>query len=279
MYHRTYSSISALLLFVLFGSPVTSAAEQPIAIFHAFDQPYNDINTIVCQLARQGYSHIQIAPAQRSNDPNSKKPDEWFYRYQPVEYGKIDGRGSETDLKKLIDKARSCDREIKVIADVVFNHMASTNDFQSMDFPEFSKEDFHDQCKINFNDGNRRTEVDCWLGEDLPDLNQSREHVREVQKAHLKKLIDLGIGGFRFDAAKHMPNDVVKEYIDFIDRESNGNTWNYLEVIEDDDTKAEDYNGIAAVEDYILYHSMKQVFDLLETCGHFLQRMSLIHGV
>ena len=79
------------------------------------------------------------------------------------------------------------------------------------------------------------------------------------QKAHLKKLIDLGIGGFRFDAAKHLPTNVVREYIDFIDRESNGNTW-ILSVIEDNDTKAEDYNGIAAVIDFILYRSMKQGF-------------------
>jgi alpha-amylase len=57
-----------------------------------------------------------------------------------------------------------------------------------------------------------------------------------------------------------MPEAVVKEYIDFIDRESNGNTWNYLEVIEDNDTKAENYSRIAAVIDYVLYKSMKDGF-------------------
>lgn len=57
-----------------------------------------------------------------------------------------------------------------------------------------------------------------------------------------------------------MPTEVVKEYIDYIDRESQGKTWNYLEVIEDHDSKAEDYNWIAAVEDFVLYNSMKNAF-------------------
>ncbi|WP_404822251.1 alpha-amylase family protein [Pseudanabaena yagii] len=57
-----------------------------------------------------------------------------------------------------------------------------------------------------------------------------------------------------------MPANVQKEYIDFIDAESKGNTWNYLEVIEDNDTKAEDYNWIAVVTDFLLYNSMKGAF-------------------
>jgi alpha-amylase len=102
------------------------------------------------------------------------------------------------------------------------------------------------------------SEVNCWLG-GLPDLKFT-ENVKTIQKAHLKKLLNLGINGFRFDAAKHMPKEVVKEYIGYIDQESQGKAWNYLEVIEDNDTKAEDYNWIAAVEDFILYNSMKNAF-------------------
>jgi alpha-amylase len=151
MYLKPVSAISAVVLFVFLGVPFALAAEQPIAIFHAFDQSFNDINSFVCQLARQGYSHIQIPPAQKSNP---KQPNEWYYRYQPVEYGKIEGRGSEDDLKNLINKAASCDPKIKVIADVVFNHMASLNDgFTLSSFPEFTPQDFHNNCKINYNDG------------------------------------------------------------------------------------------------------------------------------
>ncbi len=231
---------------------VSFAGEQPIAIFHAFDQQYKHVEGFVCDLAEQGYSHIQIAPAQKSNP----RP-EWWARYQPVDYGVIEGRGSEADLKSLITKAHSCG--VKVIADVVFNHMANMEEFRNLNFPNLSPADFHNSCGINYSDGNRVSEINCWLG-GLPDLDQSRVDVQNIQKAHLKKLLDLGVDGFRFDAAKHMPADVVKNYIDYIDAESWGQAWNYLEVISDGDTSAYDYNWIAAVTDFILYNSMKNAF-------------------
>jgi alpha-amylase len=227
------------------------AAEQPIAIFHAFNQPYKDVEPFVCTLADQGYSHLQISPAQKSN-PSS----EWWARYQPVDYSVIEGLGSAEDLSNLTKKAHGCG--VKVIADVVFNHMADINGDLTK-FPGLSPSDFTTpRCGIDYSDRKRDTEVNCWLGS-LPDLKFT-DNVKKLQKAHLKKLLTLGIDGFRFDAAKHMPQNVVQEYIDYINQESKGNAWNYLEVITDGDTKPEDYNGIAAVEDFVLYNSMKTVF-------------------
>jgi alpha-amylase len=239
------------------------AAENPTAIFHAFDQRYNEIEKFVCELGKQGYSHIQTPPTQKSN-PSTQ----WWARYQPVDYSVIEGRGSEADLKKLIDKAHSCN--VKVIADVVFNHMANLDgdeDFEDLTkFPGLSVSDFNSAsdspgkkpCGIDYSDRNRNSEINCWLG-GLPDLKFT-DNVKKIQKAHLKKLLDLGIDGFRFDAAKHMPEGVVKEYISYVDQQSKGKTWNYLEVISDSDTKAEDYNAIASVTDFILYNSMKNAF-------------------
>jgi len=229
------------------------AADQPVAIFHAFDQNFSDVEGFVCDLAIQGYSHVQIAPAQKSNPT-----DQWWGRYQPVDYSVIEGKGSEADLKRLIKKAHGCG--IKVIADVVFNHMANLDTFKDLNFPGIPAANFHPWCHIEYGDGNRNSEINCWLGDNLPDLDQSKSVVVTAQKKHLKKLLTLGIDGFRFDAAKHMPADVLKKYMDYIDQQSHGNTWNYLEVIEDSDTKGEDYNGVAAVTDFLLYRSMKAAF-------------------
>jgi alpha-amylase len=227
------------------------AAEQPIAIFHAFNQQYKDVETFVCTLADQGYSHVQISPTQKSN-PSS----EWWARYQPVDYSVIEGLGSADDLSQLTKKAHGCG--VKVIADVVFNHMADING-DITKFPGLSPNDFTTpRCNIDYGDRKRDTEVNCWLGS-LPDLKFT-DNVKKLQKAHLKKLLTLGIDGFRFDAAKHMPQNVMQEYIDYVNQESKGKAWNYLEVISDGDTKAEDYNGIAAVTDFVLYNSMKGVF-------------------
>jgi alpha-amylase len=229
-------------------------AAQPVAIFHAFDQSFADVAGFVCEVGAEGYSHVQISPAQKSN-PTA----EWWGRYQPVDYATIEGRGSEADLKQLVAKAHGCG--VKVIADVVFNHMADMPEFASHNYPGIGPANFHDRCDINYSDGNRDTELRCWLGT-LPDLDQTKAAVMKVHKQHLKKLLGLGIDGFRFDAAKHMPTPVVKQYIDYVNAESQGKAWNYLEVIEDHDTAAKDYNGVAAVEDFLLYGSMKNAFSV-----------------
>ena len=243
--------LSALSTVAALSGPAW-AVDQPVAIFHAFDQTFSDIERFVCALADQGYSHIQIPPAQRSN-PDGR----WWARYQPIDYSVIDGKGSEADLKHLVKKAHGC--HMKVIADVVFNHMANLDEYKDLNFPGISADNFHPKCSINYNDGNRTSETDCWLG-DLPDLDQSKTAVETAHKKHLKKLLALGIDGFRFDAAKHMPAAVVQKYIDYINSESRGKAWNYLEVIEDSDTRGEDYSGVAAVTDFVLYRSLKTAF-------------------
>ena len=261
---RKLTVILATIVFTVFSFPgLAQAEEQPVAIFHAFNQQFKDVENFVCILAEQGYSHVQISPAQKSNPGG-----EWWKRYQPFDYSVIEGLGSESDLESLIDKAHSCN--VKVIADVVFNHMANLDGGDGFEdltkYPGLSPNDFNTvagdigkkPCNINYSDGNTDSELNCWLG-GLPDLKFT-ENVKAIQKAHLKKLLALGVDGFRFDAAKHMPKNVVKEYIDYIDKESNGKTWNYLEVIEDNDTKAEDYNWIAAVTDFRLYNSLKSAF-------------------
>lgn len=268
-YFKKFALLLAVIVFSVFSfSGLAKAEEQPIAIFHAFNQQYKDIENFVCILADQGYSHIQISPAQKSHPGPFPSPVEWAQRYQPVDYSVIEGLGSESDLQDLTNTAHSCN--VKVIADVVFNHMAdldSGDDFEDLTkYPGLSPSDFNTvasnpgqkPCDINYSDGNRDSEINCWLST-LPDLKFT-DNVKSIQKAHLKKLLDLGIDGFRFDAAKHMPNAVLQEYIDYINSESNGETWNYLEVIEDGDTRAEDYNSIAAVTDFRLYNSMKDAF-------------------
>jgi alpha-amylase len=252
---RTPSALpSCGVVLLLVGSATPArAADQPRAIFHAFDQAFADVEGFVCDLAGQGYSHVQVSPAQKSNP----SPD-WWARYQPVDYSVIEGKGSEADLRSLVSKAHSCG--VKIIADVVFNHMADVPEFHDLDFPGIDHTNFHPRCAIDYADGDRRTELDCWLGT-LPDLDQSRPAVRAAQEGHLRKLLDLGIDGFRLDAAKHMPAAALQRYLDFVRDRSGGAAWSYLEVIEDRDTKASDYTGVAPVTDFVLYASMKAAFE------------------
>lgn len=66
MLKRLAYSILIILLIVSICLPSPAyAGEQPIAIFHAFNLQYKDVEGFVCDLAEQGYSHIQISPAQK----------------------------------------------------------------------------------------------------------------------------------------------------------------------------------------------------------------------
>ncbi|MGD1863054.1 MAG: alpha-amylase family glycosyl hydrolase [Phormidesmis sp.] len=277
---KKYASIAVALMAISFLSEFSDFAdiskawnnatassvvkdEPPTAIYHAFNQNYADIENYACGLAGKGYSHLQISPAQRSNPG-----PEWWKRYQPYDLSVIEGLGSEDDLRQLISTAHSCD--LKIIADVVFNHMANLDggeDFEDLSkYPNLTPEDFHTNlsnvgarpCSINYSDGNRDSEMNCWLG-GLPDLKFT-DNVKTIQKAHLRLLLDLGVDGFRFDSAKHMPTNVLNEYINYINQQSRGNAWNYLEVINDDDTIGEDYSWVAAVSDFVLYNDMKEIF-------------------
>jgi len=235
------------------AGPDPAAAEPPTAIVHAFNEPFRAVTAEVCRFARDGYSHVLITPAQVS----SPGP-EWWRRYQPVDLGRIGGRGSAADLRALTRRAHGCG--LRVIADVVINHMSSHPAYRSLRFPGLGPADVHPRCAIDYNDGNTVSERRCWLNGDLPDLDPSRPAVARLQRAQLRQLLGLGVDGFRFDAAKHMEPSDLGSLVAHVQRLSGGRSWILLEVIDDHDTRPEMYTAIAPVTDYILCDTLRGAF-------------------
>lgn len=232
---------------------MAAAGLPPTAILHAHDAHYRDVAAWVCAIGAQGYSHIQIAPAQRSAGDQP-----WWQRYQPVDHRLIEGRGSAAELRALTRRAHGCG--VGVIADVVLNHMASHPRYASLRFPGLEPADFHPRCAIDYADGNTISERRCWLNGDLPDLDPSRPRVRAAQRGHLKRLLDLGVDGFRFDAAKHMEPATLRELIAFAAGAAGRPLWHYLEVIDDHDTRPDPYAAVAPLTDFVLCDSLAQAF-------------------
>lgn len=225
----------------------------PTAIVHAHNEPFRAVAAEVCSFARDGYSHVLITPAQVSNPG-----PEWWRRYQPVDLRRIGGRGSAADLQALTRRAHGCG--LRVIADVVLNHMSSDAAHRSLQFPGLTPADFHPRCTINYNDGNTISERRCWLNGDLPDLDPSRPAVARLQRAQLQQLLSLGVDGFRFDAAKHIEPADLAGLVGYGQRLSGGRSFSMLEVIDDHDTRPEMYTAIAPVTDYILCDTLRQAF-------------------
>jgi alpha-amylase len=242
------------------GGAPPAAPPQPTAILHAHDEPYTLVRQYVCTLAQQGYSHVQIAPAQLSNgDDQPGGGRGWWRRYQPIDHLTIAGRGSRDDLRALTRTAHGCG--MRVIADVVFNHMASDPAHAAgLRYPGLAPADFHPRCPIDYSDGDTVSERLCWLNGDLPDLDHSRPSVMALHRRHLEMLLEDGVDGFRFDAAKHIEPATLRAYLDGIRRASGGRAWSYLEVIDDDDSSAAMYRPVAPVTDFLLCESLKQAF-------------------
>ncbi|MFJ9037548.1 carbohydrate-binding module family 20 domain-containing protein [Streptomyces sp. NPDC102406] len=153
-----------------------------------------------------GYGAVQVAPPEES----LKQTDYlWWDVYQPYSYS-LDSRfGSAADFKSMIDTCHAAG--VEVYTDAVINHTAAqtgtgyagTRIGNKYDTPDFDPADSDDCTKTIANWGDQHEVQHCeLLG--MPDLDTSEPGVRAKIVGFLNKQIDLGVDGFRVDAAKHI---------------------------------------------------------------------------
>ncbi|KAF7281569.1 hypothetical protein GWI33_004537 [Rhynchophorus ferrugineus] len=182
-------------------------------IVHLFEWKWIDIAT-ECEnfLSKKGFGGVQISPPSE-NAIVAGRP--WWEKYQPVSYILNNRAGDETTF---LEMTRRCNNAgIRIYVDLVVNHMAvapgrgtanSTYNTEKKSYPAvpYTSRHFHPSCGIDYN--NAESIRNCELV-GLKDLDQSQHYVREKIIEYVNHLIDLGVAGFRVDAAKHMwPNDL-----------------------------------------------------------------------
>lgn len=217
---------TALISLSLTGACVQQASAD--AILHAFDWNYSDVSAKATEIKDLGYKAVLVAPPLKSNASNSQ----WWQRYQPQDIRVIDhARGNKQSFQSMIDALNA--KGVAVYADIVLNHMANERN-GATDFPGqatvsaytsnanywnnqklfgdlgsgiFGGGDFNPaNCISDYNDvwqvQNWRM---CGGGGDtgLPDLNPNNWVVTQ-QRSYLTALKNMGVKGFRIDAAKHM---------------------------------------------------------------------------
>ncbi|XP_053679215.1 alpha-amylase A-like [Anopheles nili] len=186
-------------------------------IVHLFEWKWNDIAD-ECErfLGPKGYGGVQLSPVNENiiiRLDDGSRP--WWERYQPISY-KLDTRsGSEAEF---LDMSRRCNAVgVRLYVDIIINHMGATQPVEpaigtggstaipsDRQFPvvPYGWPDFNTPCAIN--DWNNPIEIrNCELV-GLHDLNQGVPWVRDRVVDFLNHLIELGVAGFRVDAAKHM---------------------------------------------------------------------------
>jgi len=139
-------------------------------------------------------------------------PSPTYHKYDVTDYTAIDPDfGTLQDFKDLIEAAN--ERGIAVIKDLVVNHTSTEHPWFQNALEEIQyQKDFHYFNYYNFTHirqpshypagGGFYYEAVFWSG--MPDLNWDNADVRREFEEIVKFWLDLGVAGFRLDAAKHI---------------------------------------------------------------------------
>ena len=199
---------------------------------HLFEWRWADIEKECHFLAQKGYRGVQISPPQEHvvpmadmfGDPANDYP--WWVRYQPVSYTLSSSRsGTLAEFQSMVNTCNSLG--VDVIADVVINHMTGLHPdtitatgtagtaFSHYNYPGlYGPADFNycgtngtatDGSQHDIVDYNDRRQVQTCELLNLADLKTSAPGVRARIASYLQALVNMGVKGFRIDAAKHMP--------------------------------------------------------------------------
>lgn len=186
-------------------------------ILHAFNWYFNDVKKYMKEIAEAGFTTVQVSPVQANKTTinSSTYACDWWVTYQPINFEIGNNYGTKADFKAMCDEADKYG--VKIIVDIVANHMAQADTGESGDIHENVIADLRDdpncwhQTSHTVADSSRYAMTQYTLS-GIPDLNTSNEKVQSYVKSLLKECIDYGADGFRFDAAKHIELDTDEPY-------------------------------------------------------------------
>ncbi|MDA2813932.1 alpha-amylase family glycosyl hydrolase [Nocardiopsis sp. RSe5-2] len=290
---RTLAAAAALLIggalmaaFVLRSEPGGAPAATPAAATAASAAAPDDGGPVVhlfqwrwesvaqeCEdfLGPNGYAAVQVSPPQEHVVLEGEGYP-WWQDYQPVSY-RLDQtrRGTAADFQDMVDRCRGAG--VRIYVDAVVNHMTGTGsvgsgpgsagtEYEKYAYPDlfgdgasgYSEQDFNTaECGRDIEDWNDPWEVRTCELLGLSDLATGDAYVRETLTAYLSSLVEMGVAGFRIDAAKHMPPEDLQAVVGGLPGTVPG--WDeppyvFQEVIADSAIGEDEYTGIGDVTEF-----------------------------
>ncbi len=193
----------------------TGLAASGGTFVHLFEWRWSDVAR-ECEvwLGPKGFTAVQISPPSEHaviTGTASGVNYPWWQRYQTVSY-KLDRSRSGT-LAEFTDMVNRCRAAgVDVYADAVINHMTAGSGtgsagsaYTKYSYPAvpYVATDFHPACSVtNYQDAGNVQNCEL-VG--LADLKTEDDGVRGKIANYLTALNQLGVRGFRIDAAKHIP--------------------------------------------------------------------------
>lgn len=192
-------------------------------ILHCFNWTLNQIKEELPNIAEAGFTSVQTSPLQAHTGSY-----QWYWLYQPNGFSIGNEIGSYDDLKSLCTEADKYG--IKVIVDVVANHLAGSNSgtwASSIDNNLKKSEYFHNLgAGSNWNDRYEVTHKNIGM----PDLNSENTQIQEIVASMISRLQSAGVDGIRWDAAKHI--SLPSEECGFWSRMAQFDLFQYGEVLD-----------------------------------------------
>ena len=152
-----------------------------------------------------------------------------YHKYDVADYYQIDPKfGTMEDLKELIQLCH--ERDVKLILDLVINHTASNHPWfreftaahvagdtenEYYDYYTWSTEGLPGKAMYNITTSGHLYEGN--FSGSMPELNYDNEVVRQKMVEVAKYYLDMGIDGFRFDAAKYVYYGEESRNVEFWD--------------------------------------------------------------
>ena len=243
--------------------------ESEMVIIHPFQWTYDNIAKECTEyLGPAGFDGVQISqPAEHANKGNV-----WWAVYQPVNFNNFTTMtGNETQLKNMI---KACNEAgVKVFADAVFNQRPNDgvglggSTYGNNSYPDgFNDGDFHHNgCSVgNYSDEwNVRQCALLGMTDTATDNSSTQDKIADF----LVKLMDMGVYGFRIDAAKHMHYNDINAIMEKTAAKAGKRPPIYMEVIgnsqEAPDIQPNKYTFIdnSVVTDFSYVDRMKEIFD------------------
>ncbi|MCA9979972.1 MAG: alpha amylase C-terminal domain-containing protein [Anaerolineales bacterium] len=228
--------------FLLLIQPTSTAVAAPPArttFVHLFEWKWSDVEQeCVNFLAPKGFSAVQVSPPNEHIDHKQVTDFAWWARYQPVSYQLESRSGTRQEFISMVNTCKQ--HGVDIYVDAIVNHMAdqvgvgvngTTFNRASLSYANYSSNDFNYCNPANIQSGDYNNNAwrvrHCQLS-GLPDLNHGSPYVRSQIQAYLQDLVDIGVAGFRVDAAKHMEVADINAIFNGV----SGDYYVFLEVID-----------------------------------------------
>jgi len=208
-------------------------------------------------LGPKGFKAVQVSPA---SDHINKT--EWWARYQPVT---LDLTSRSGDEAAFVDMVTVCKKAgVDVYVDIVLNHVAlaknTSTSFGGAQYgprrtPVFLPQHMHHvkhnvskNCPITDYQDRFNVQNCDLLG--LPDLCTGCDFVQKKLTHFMIRLLDIGVAGFRIDAAKHVDPKDIEELQNLVALARGRNVYWFQEVFsnEGEAVTMDQYSNTGALE-------------------------------